>query len=368
MNARNLVRLSIILAALVSHSGQSWAESWRQDWAARVSTEYDTNPAMIPANQEGVRRSLFEPSYKLIRAGGANELNAGLAFQFARSSNKTLSQDRDDPSVFLDYRRQNVAGEIAMSAKYNEVSTRAAEIESSGIGIVDSTRATRTMSASLKEALSERSTLTLDGTYNNVFYKGGTLVDYVTRSASMKFSYDWSEVSVPFITMSYSKYEPTESDTYSRYAHAILGCNWKVSDYLTGSLQFGRSKISGPRMGKQGSAAVQYTGQTTVLALNAGRQVSASGMGGFITVDQVNGSWSYALGERSKSGIDLGWRKNRFVTRFFNRTSGAWLQYEFDSFWLMRTYYTHKISEQSGGGEASSDMIGLTLVYTHTDF
>lgn len=357
-----------MLAAFMFFPAQTWADSWQQAGSARISTEYDANPVMDPAQRNGIWRSTFAPNYTLKRTGDANELSAGLAAQITRASNKTLSQDRDDPSVFLDWRRQSDTRELGLSARYDEVGTRFAEIDNTGPGFTDSTRATRTMSGNLSEALSERSTLVLNGSYNDVSYRGGPFVDYVTRSAGMRFSYDWSERSAPFIRMSYTDTRPAGSNTPSRFANALLGWNWKVEDYLEGSLQAGKSKISGAGMAKQGVAEVRYTGQRTGLVLNADRQVSPSGLGGFVTVDQAKGSWSYTLSERSNTGIDLVWRKNHAYTGIINRTTGAWLQHELNSFWGMRTYYLHKISERGGAGAATSDILGLALVYTHTDF
>ena len=349
-------------------SGQIWASAWQQGGSVRVSTEYDTNPAMDPAYRGGIWRSIVEPSYQLKRTGDANELNAGLALQMARSSNKTLSQDRDNPSVFVGWRRQKERGEFGLSARYDEVQTRISEIDNTGPNSVDNTRATRAISGNWSEALSERSTLALNGAYNDVSYKGGPLVDYVTRFGGLMFSYAWSERSAPFLRMSYSDTEPAGSNTRSRFANALLGWSWKVEDYLEGSLQAGKSKTSGTGLAKQAAAEVKYKGQRAGLALNADRHVSPSGAGGFVTVDQVKGSWSYALSERSNTGIDLEWRKNYYLTNIITRTASAWLQQELNPRWGMRTYYQHKISERVELGKATSDILGIALVYTYADF
>ena len=120
-------------------------------------------------------------------------------------------------------------------------------------------------------------------------------------------------------------------------------------------------------MGTQGAVAVQYTGRRIGWALNAGRQVSPSGFGGFITVDQVQGNWSYALSERSKTGIDLGWQKNYLSTANATTTAGAWLQHDINSFWGTRMYYLHKFSKQDGIS-ANSNILGVALTYTPADF
>lgn len=368
MNVRHLVRLSIIMAVLALYSGQSWADPWQQAWSARVSTEYDSNPTMNPAYHDGIWRSMFVPSYKLNRTGDANELNAGVAVQIARSSNKTLSRDRNDPSVFLDGRRQSDAGEFGLSAKYDEVATRIAELDNAGPFSVDSTRASRTMSGSWSKALSERSTLLADGSYQGVSYRGGPYVNYANQTAGLKLSYAWSEYSTPFLRVSNVKYVPADGGPSSSLASATLGWNWKVADYLEGTLQAGESRSSTAQMSTQGAVEVKYAGQRTGLVLNANRQVTPSGLGGFVAADQANGSWSYALSERSNTGIYLGWRKSHFITYFTNSSTGAWLQRELNSFWVVRTNYLHKTSEQDGFGRASSNILGIAFVYTHTDF
>jgi len=368
LNIRRFVWSSVTLAALVFYSGHGWAVSWQHAGTARVSAEYDANPTMVPALRVGIWRSTFEPSYTLKNMDGANELSAGLALHIARSSHKTLSQNREDPSVFFDWRRQSDAGEFGMSARYDEAETRIAEINNTGPGYSNSTRASRTMSVSWSRPLSELSTLALNGAYNEVSYKGGSFVDYVTRSGGMMFSYTWSERSAPFLSMSYTDSEPIGGNSLSRSVSATLGWNWNVSDNLGGSLQAGQAKTSGSTTSKQGAATVQYTGKRTGLGFNANRQVSPSGLGGFVTVDQANGSWNYSLSERSNAGIDLGWVKSHSDTDIINSTSGAWLQHELNSFWRARTYYTHRISQQGGVGGASSNILGIALVYTHTNF
>lgn len=367
MNFLRLAKLPILLTALMLNSVQGWADVWQQTASARVSTEYDTNPALSPTHTEGIWRTMFEPSYTLMGMLGKNELKTGLALQIARSSNETLSQNREDPSAFLDWQRQSDAGQFGILSRYAETATRIAEIGIAGPGVADSTRISRTMAGRWNKALTDRSTLSADSSYESNSYKGGTYIDYVTRSGSMMFSYAWSEHSTPFLKMSYSDYEPTGGGPTIRLNTATLGLNWTTSDYLQGTLQASKYKISDAEMGTQGGASLQYTNQRTQLVLNAGRQVSPSGLGGFTTTDQANGSWSYALSERSKTGIDLGWSKNHFVTDIIYRTTGAWLQHDLNPFWGMRTYYMYRIAEQRGV-VASSNILGLSFVYTHTDF
>lgn len=367
MNVRRLAGFSILLAGLMLYTGQGWAESWQHAILSRVSTEFDTNPAMSPTYPGGVWRALLEPSYTLMGSVGANELKAGLTLQMARSSNQTLSHNRDDPSVFFDWSRQSNAGEFGISSRYAEIATRDAGIDATGLVPTASTRASSTMSGRWSKALSERSTLSADGAYEGVSYKGGSYINYATRSGGLKLSYAVSERSTPFLSVSGTNYVPVGGGPSSRIANTTLGFNWKA-EYIDWTMQVGNTKRSGGNTDLQGALAVQYTGQQAQLGLNADRRVSSSGLGGFVAADQVNGSWSYVLSEHSRTGINIGWRKNRSLTDDVSRNTDVWLQRDLNSFWVLRTHYLHRIREGGGVGGASSNTLGLSFVYTRSGF
>jgi hypothetical protein len=368
LNILRLVRLSFILVAFVLYSGQGWADDWQQTGSVSVSTGYDTNPSLSPAYPGGTWFGLLSPGYSLTGNVGANEINTGLAYRIARYSNKTVSPDRDNPSIFLDWKRQSDADEFGISTNYHESSARIAEVNNIGPGFVDSNVYYRIISGSWKRTLSERSTLLAGSSYESVSYNGGTYVNYVTRTGDMMFKYDWNERSAPFVKLSYVDYLPANNDQLNRLAIAMLGWNWIVLDYLDGDLQAGESKVSDVPMDAQFEATLRYKGQRTEINVNASHLTALSGLSGFITADQVIGRWNYALSELDKSGIDLGWRKNHYVNAITNITASAWLQHDFNSIWYARTYYLHKISEQAGVGTAFSNVLGITLVYTSAGF
>ncbi|MEO8342706.1 MAG: hypothetical protein ABI536_02705 [Gallionella sp.] len=357
---------AIMVSVLVFSPTRGQAASWQQAWSAQASAEYDSNPAMAPAYPVDIWRSIFEPGYKLKGTDGVNELNMGVALQITRASNKMISPNREDSRGFFDWRQRSNTDEFGISGAYDEVATRTTTIDNTGPGLADSTRTSRLLSANENQALTERSTLALDGAYEQVFYKGGTFVNYVTRSAGMKFSYAWNERNTPFLRISYTDYKPTNDGALSRLNNVLIGWNWKISEYLECTIQAGKSRMDNVQ-GKQGGVNVQYTDQRTLVAINADRQVSPSGFGGFVTVDQAKGSWSYALNESSKTGVDLEWQKNHLSMNVVNNTAGAWLQQDINSSWGTRMYYLHKIS-MGGGARAYSNILGVSLMYTPSDF
>lgn len=364
---RQLFVLSALLASLVLCTGQAWADSWQHAVSTRVATEYETNPAMSPTQKDGLWRALFEPGYTLIGQSGANELKAGLSLKIARSSNKTQSVDREDPGIFMGWQRQSEMGEFGISAKYDEVATRSTETDATNLILIDGTRASRAVSANWSKSLSERSTLSVDGTNEDVSYDSGAYVNYTTQSGNLNFNYALSEHSASFLMLSGVKYRPDGDSPSSRFASATLGLNWKIES-LDLTVQVGQSKRTGSNTALQGALAVRHTGQRTQLALDADRRTSSSGLGGFIKTDQVKGSWSYALSDNSRTGINMGWLKNRSITDDVSRTTDIWMQRDLTSFWGVRTYYLRKTRDADGIGSATSDMLGVALIYNHSNF
>ena len=368
LKLRQFAGMLIPFAGLMFYTGQSFAATWQQALSARATTEYETNPALSSTNQSRTRRFLIEPDYTLARADGVDELKAGLALQIVRSSNQAVSLNREDPRAFLNWSHQSNVGEFGISARYEEMATRATEMDSTGLTTVDGTRTTRTTAASWSKALSERSTLSADGAYSSVFYKNGANVDYVTRSGGLKLSHEISEGVVPFINMSYVDQKLAGSVSSSRRVNAILGLNWKTTERLNLTTYAGRSRSNTASSGStnQYGLAAQYVGQLTGFSIKADRQTSPSGLGGFITSDQISSSLSHDFSERNKAGIDMGWRKNRSITNDINRNMDAWFQHDLSAFWHIRAHCLRRIREAGIVGRASSNLIGITLTYRNS--
>lgn len=348
------------------YAGQVWADSWQNSFLFRVSTEYDTNPAMSPTYPGGVWRALLEPGYTLTGRVGENDLKAGLGVQFVRSTNKALDPDRDNPTAFLEWLRQNDTGEFGISTRYAEVATRDSGIDATGRGPADSTRASRVLSGTWSNRFSARSTLSANGSYEGVSYRGGNYVDYSMRSGGLRFSYAVDEITTSFFRISGIRYVPADGGPYSNLADATLGLNWNTAN-TDWTMQAGKAKVSGAKPIWEGSVATRFTGERTDLALIAGRTVLPSGLGGFVQADQARGSWRYALNEYDNTGIDLERRKNlpiNFNTNITRSTSSdIWVDHDFTSLWKMRIYYRLWINQINGSESVTSNILGLSFSY-----
>lgn len=369
MNFRHSVPLPLL--ALVSGL-PVMADNLQQDVSVSFGAEYDSNPALMTSNEEGVWRAKITPSYSLIGTYGADEYKARLSLNLERSSNATLSANREDPSLLLDWRRQTETGEFGLAAKYEEVSTRVTELSESGLISADGTRAAKSLAGNWRSALSERSTLAADAEYKDVSYDGGAYTDYSNLAGGVTYSYLLSERAEPFLRAAASHYEPDGSlGSSSDYYSIVAGLKWKATERLDWSVQAGANRVTGQTEdnGWQGNFALNYEITPRAnMAMEMGRYVSPSGEGGFAESDQVKGSWGYAISERTRSGIEAYWRDYKGATPSTIYQLGAWVSHELSPFWNARFSYQHKQREQDGLPNASANLLGVTFVYTHPDF
>lgn len=369
LDARHFAGTVILLAGQLLYIGECVADSLQHTFGARISTEYDSNPAMTQSHSEGVWRAMFDPSYSLMGTIGESELTAGIALLLVRSSNKFLSPNRDNPSAFINWLRPIESGEFGLSSRYSEVATRdAGGVDATGQVPVTSTNATRTLSGNWKNELSERSTLSADVAYEAVAYKGGTYTDYSSRSGGLNFGYRLSEQTSSFFQVTGNKLLPSEGGSSSTLYVATVGANWQV-EFIDWLVQAGKTKV-GANSDTQGSIEMRYTGQRSQLTLNAGRSVSPSGLGGFVKADHARGGWSYTLSEYSNAGIDLDRQKNLSTSTSptaITDNSRVWIDHDFTSQWSLQTFYQRRTTREGSAKSISSNMLGLSIVYSHPD-
>ncbi len=372
MKLQRVAWVFILLVGQLLFIGQGKAISWQSTVSTSVSTEYETNPTMSPTPERGVWRALFDPGYTLTGRTDENEISTGLVLQMVRSSNKTLTPDRDNPSAFLNWLHSSQTGEYGLYTRYAKEPTRdTAGADATGRVPIDSTRTSRTLSGNWNKELSERSSLSMNGEYEVVTYTGGgDYFDYSIRSGGLRFNYILSEQGSTFFGVSGNKYMPTGGEISSSLVDAILGLDWKT-EYMDWSMQVGVSRVGGGKSDRSGSITAHYTGQQTQLILSAGRMIRPSGLGGFLKSDYVRGNWIYTLSEFTSMGVNLERQKNLSPTMaddITDTTSGLWIDHNLTDLWTMRTYYRHLTTRTGAAERISTNIAGFTFTYLNPDF
>lgn len=360
------------LSGLSLCAGLGWAGTVQQTWSARATGEYVTNPLLNPADQSlSAWRSTINPGYLLTDTLGDDMLNAGLDIMIVKSSNTGLIANRNNPTATVGWRHTGEKGEFGISTSYKRSSTMVTESSATGLVSANSVRTSRDLSADWIRELSQRATLTLNGAYTEINYSadgGGTnLSDYSSQSSGTKLNYEWDEHTAIFLNLSYVNLLPADTAPGSRQYNARLGMDWNASDRFNYALQAGPSRLESMGVSvtsMQGGVAMNYKGQESIFNLSANRQSMPSGLGAIIVADQMNGNLSYDLGERNKTGLDIGWRKSDYLTGNTYRTAGVWLRRELNPFWEIKAYLNHNTNFWGGQNQATSNIFGLSAAYT----
>jgi hypothetical protein len=105
------------------------AGEWDQSISLPATLEHDSNLPLSTTKQAG--RVAFDRRAGLQPVGtyGIDEFKAGLGLRVERSSDQRVSIDREDPNLLAGWRRLTETGEFGLTATYDEVSSRAAELQ-----------------------------------------------------------------------------------------------------------------------------------------------------------------------------------------------------------------------------------------------
>ena len=336
-----------------------------------MTVEHDTNPRLDDSDR-GITRTTLVPDYNLVGTFGRDELQLGIGMHLERSSDQSVSLDREDPKLRLGWQRESETGGYGLAAKYDESSSLFSSLEETGVVASDGTRKQHALSGNWREAISERSSLASDVQYSSIDYDNQELTSYDDLSASFSWTYAVSERVEPFSRLALSRYMPegdaeeASSTSYSPTA----GVRLALSERLEGTLRAGVNRISGGQGSTswQGGFELLYTGERFAASLDAGRSTVASGEGGFAEVNQLRGTWRYVVDETTSAGFDASWQDNQGQTPNTMRQFAAWASRELSPFWVTRLSLAYKQRQQDGRPDASANILGMTLIYSHPDF
>jgi hypothetical protein len=368
-----VLRLGLITAGLtLCFSSAANAAIWHSAAAVSTTVEHDSNPLLSSDNKTAITRTIIAPSFQRIGTFGRDELRAGFGLNLERSSDATIIADREDPNLQLAWQRETETGGFGLTSRYSETSTLSDEVEQTGVVATDGTQRTYALGGNWSSAVSERSTVASNTDYRRVKYDIDTLTSYDDISTSLNWSYAWSERIEPFTSFALSRYEPEDSSlaASSNSYSPSAGLKLKISERLEGSVYVGGNKISGSEGGPsaQGGVDLRYEGERFDLSFDAGRSTVSSGEGGFSEVSSLSGAWSYAIDDISRVGLTASWQDSKGETPNTTQNFSAWASRGLSDFLSARFSLTYKQRQEDGLSEATANVLGLTLTYSHPDF
>ncbi|MDB5993679.1 MAG: hypothetical protein JWP42_815 [Pseudomonas sp.] len=353
-----------VLPCSVAH-----AASWQSGVTVPSTVEYDSNPTLLTSGEKGVTRYIIAPNLNLVGTYDQDEIKVDLGVNVVRSSDTDIVSDREDPRLRLGWQRETETGAFGLAVRYEESSTLSSTVQETGVVSPDATQKLTALSGNWRTALSERGTLLNEAEYAHVTYDINSLTNYDELSNRLSYTYAWSEQMDLFTRFGVRRYEPDNQSTVasSNSYTPDVGVNYQFSERLRGSAYVGVNEVSGTGSGPsgQGGLTLNYTGERVETGIDLGRTTVASGDGGFVEVDALRGSWSYAIDETRRVGFDASWqdsKKGQTPNTLINY--GAWLSQELSPFWDARLSYTYKQRQQDGLPDATANVVGLTLTYS----
>ena len=341
-----------------------------------MSVGYESNPRYFTSpNEQSINRLSLTPRYSIRSEQGPNEWFSNASFNFVRSSDQSVSQDRDDPSLNFGWKHDYETGEFGVTGLLNDQSTRVSEFNDSGIVSGDNTRKTRTLSVSWQNSLTERTSLDLSGSVSNVKFEGlsrAGLMNYQNELSNAKLSYSFNDQVETFTRLSYSNYKPEGNTNPNSETKSIdLGLTWVASEKLNFSLSAGANEIkrgtTAANKSSQASFSTRYTSQRANTSLSLSKSLLPSSTGSVSEINQVVISWGYSLSPRDNIALDYSWRQNLALNKLETTQLSVNYTRELNLTWDFRLSANSK-SRDDKLTNVSSHSIMATIIYKLADF
>ncbi|WMW03541.1 hypothetical protein [Pseudomonas entomophila] len=368
-----IIRTTSVATALLMlpYTGLAQASIWQSSVVVPTTVEYDSNPLLLTSDEKGVMRTIIEPRYSLVGTFDRDEWRLGLGAHVLHSSDTSVLGNREDPDLSLGWRRETERGHFGLSGQYIESSTLSGTVLDTGVVTTDGTQKLSTLTADWSYALSERGTLDNETTYNHARYDIPSLTGFDEYANTLKYTYAWSERTDVFTSMRVRRYEPEQTSAGAVATNSYtptIGMKYQFSDQLETVVHLGVSQVSGSGQRRgEGGVLLNYRGLRTDASLSAERSTVASAEGGFAELDMIRGSWSYALSELNRVGVDAAWQDSKGQTPNTLQTYSIWGSRQFSPFWDLRLSLMYKERQQNGSPDAQATIAGLTLTYRFPD-
>lgn len=333
--------------------------------------EYDTNPTLTSVNSSAIWRLSVTPRYTLNAYNGPNIWTVGAAINLQRSSDKVVSQDREDPTFNAAWKHEYALGSYGINASYAQSSSRVSELKSTGLVFNDGTSLNQNIGANYSRNFSDRVTFSVSGAYIEQTFSGQSagLTNYTNQSITPNISYTWNEKLSTYLQGSYTRYKPS-SGVSSDLVSAVIGAMYKPSEKLDLSVNGGLNQTSGLSSDTnfQGGMTASYaSSERRTYTASYARSASASGIGRIIQSDALSAGVVYTLNDFDSLGATYSYYKSSDVNQFEFQQLSIFGSRDLSADWQARLTYSHKMSA-SNISNADGDVLGLSLIYNIASF
>ncbi len=344
------------------------AMDYSYDVSIPYSVIYDSNIQLVEDNERSVLLHTINPGVTLRAADELNVVSIGAGLRVQRSSNKDISQDREDPNFSAGWVREFTNGQFNANTSYSKTSSRVSELRRSGFVTADGSAVSKSVNLGFSYFLTDRYTLSSGVGYQQQVFTGAGLSDYNSKNFNAKLSYEYNDALVTFMQYSINQFEDITLQTSSVSNQYSAGINAQLTPKFTLTSFLGINHIGGEGSGWIGSANVDYLlTEKSTFTTSLSRSVNASGAGGFLKSDSLSASYGYQVNEYDKFGADIGWNINRALNDNRFKQFNVWYSRDLAERWSARTFVQYRTL--SGlNSEANGYQVGLSVNYNISNF
>lgn len=331
-----------------------------------ADTQYNSNLQFLPIDAESVYVYRIMPTYKIRAADSIDELFATIGFNFQKSSNNTISNDREDPNATVGWVRTLPSGSLSLGASYLKESNRILQFTQTGLVADDGTSVTRDFDAIWTHNLTNRLEMELSARYQKTVFSGvNALGNFDDRRLQANFEYQYSQTLTPFIRLSAND---LRNVSRTKYQTAVFGSQIDFGTPVKYLVELGNVHFSSSGDDEAvGAFEIDYESARQKLLLRLSREAFPTGLDFVEIGDAIALSYLYDISEKSQFGSSLnasqtkiGAFKTQSVTFFYN--------YDLSPKWQMNVDLGFNNIKTPGSNSANNNVLGVGLTYQSLNF
>ncbi len=383
-----LSRLLAGLLLIVFGAGPVSAERWRIQPTASLETEYDDNVRLTAIDAQSAFSGSLAAALRGIRSSEVSDVEFSVGL--AGTSYSGLSElDNNSGYVGLDLGYRLERNQFRLGARLDSESTLTSEVATTGLNQVNKQRNRLTLDGGWAYLLTDRATLDLGASYQDVSYEDVELLplfNYRLGAVSLANQYRLTERLGLIGRLSYERYETQDTPFTNEYgnAGAQVGADYQLSETTSLSAQLGFRRteqtldgLDNLRVTRESSGQTYLVGFSKrfevggTLKLEARRDLAPSGGGELLDTTGLRANLSLRMAPRWLFALGANAYRNR--SPYDDRSEGRLtyadltprLAYELDESWRLSLGYRLRWQERDGGlDDAVSNAVFLTLNWT----
>ncbi len=361
---------AVMLAMLATTTNVNAELVFDHSVSVEAGAAYHSNIQLLQQDKESVYLYTLRPVYGISVLDGKNEWLGNVGLFFERSSNSTVSSNREDPFGNIGWKRILENGLIGLDFAYEKASSRNTQFTETGLFSRDGTEVRRSITADWERLITEKLDFALQAKYEKIKFSGAqSLADYDSRYIYADLFYAMTEKIKPFFRFGLNDFRTAGPDgNRIKYQDYIAGATFEVGPGLSFSAGAGvthfsslESSTSRDKNEWVGVMKVDYLANKYDIHSELSRRVEPTAIGNILVEDRLAAEYVYNLSSRSELGAYARLTQND-VNRH-TQDAGGFYRHNLTESWSILTTLGVRNSKSEGSSSVNDNVIGFNLTY-----